>query len=182
MSHATLEECIFAICEHPDWRWAAEWFRLGEIIVQAPSIRNASHTIAVSNPDMRCPPDIQAIGCTGKSITGHASWFGLDLDVGHGKTQHRYATTEEAITAARKVRDALAGRAEIRLSKSGNGVHVRCHLPEVPFAQVASIARDVSDVMGIRCDRSVLGRQAFWLWCRDPKPDSFKLIEGHTHE
>jgi len=185
LTHATLEEFILAICEQPRWRWAARWFRLGEIIVRAPSIRNASNTMSFTNSSMRCPSDIEALGCTGRSVRGPASWFGFDLDVGHGGTRQRYRTTEDAITAARQIRNALDGHAEIRLSKSGIGVHVRSLLPadlRLSVSDAARMAKDIAEALNIQCDRSVLGRQAFWLWCRDPKPDSFKLIEEHIDD
>jgi hypothetical protein len=181
---ATLEEFIAAICEHPRWHWAARWFRLGEVVVHAPSICNDTHTMSFRNPDARCPVDVEALGCTGRSSTGHASWFGFDLDVGHGGAKQRYATTDEAIAEARRIRDALDGRAEIRLSKSGVGVHVRSHMPEdpkMPMPEAVRVVKDIAEALALKCDRTVLGRQAFWLWCRNPNVDSFKLIEEHAN-
>ena len=65
------------------------------------------------------PKDVQRIGCGGWDETGALHSIGIDLDVGHGG-KNQYATTEEAIEAAGRVRKLVGGAAEIRLSTSGD--------------------------------------------------------------
>jgi hypothetical protein len=71
----------------------------------------------------------------------------------------------------------MGDRTEIRLSKGGRGVHVR-HLFDEPVPDAAAVAKDVVAKLGVRADRSSLGRQVHYLWCRNPLVDSFRLIEA----
>jgi hypothetical protein len=172
----TLEAAVFDVCkENP---WAATWFRLGRIIVGVPG-----RSWEAESPQDLCPSNVETLGCTGANSNGNLSWIGWDLDVGHGITH--YQNQETALADARKIRDAFKGEAEIRLSKSGVGVHVR-HLlrestPAIPAIHGKEIAKGIARKLGIKADPSALGRQAFWLWVRNPMPDAFKLIEDHVH-
>ncbi|MGD0088568.1 MAG: hypothetical protein ABSE73_01485 [Planctomycetota bacterium] len=185
----TLEAAIFRICE--EHTWTPMWFRFGEIIVKVPADSPNRHrnrqgvllsSWSTKNSLDPCPTDVELLGCTGASSTGYLSWVGWDLDVAHGHAH--YCSLQEAIGDARRLRDALHGHAEIRLSKSGIGCHVRHLLPEaprLPASQGPVIAKMFADKLGLKADRSSLGRQAFWLWSRDPQPHGFELIEA-LHE
>jgi len=172
----SMEAALHRVWErHP---WTGMWFRLGCIIASA-----GGRSWQARSYDDPCPHNVDALGCTGESISGRLSWFGFDLDVGHGRL--RYPDTEAALVDARRIRDALQGRAEVRLSKSGIGVHVRHLLPEtprLPADQGPLIAKRLAARLNISADPSALGRQAFWLWTREPAVNAFKLIEEHVHE
>ena len=191
MNATTLEAAICKLLEDPRWAWAATWFRLGEIIVQTPD-----RTWATRNPDNPCPRDVTALGCRGITALGHLAWVGFDLDVVHGR--QAYLDTETALADARRIRDALEGRAEIRLSKSGQGVHVRSLIPAplavyhrggltpeypegqpVPASEGPRLAKTLARKLGLKADPSSLGRQSHWLWTSAPVPDAFKLIAPH---
>lgn len=171
----TLEGFIFKLCEgHP---WRACWFRLGEVIVSAGGKAWATKR-AMHDP---CPRDIEAIGCRGVNVRGLHDWVGWDLDVGHGHPAKQYGSTIVAIHAGRMIRQRAGPQTEIRLSKSGTGVHVRQLLNEpITTEQAQRHAKAIVDDLGLKADPTALSRQAFWLWCREPKPDSFKLIEAAT--
>jgi hypothetical protein len=176
MPRMTYEDAIGWIVGQPRWAWSAPWWRTGEIIVMA-----AGRVWSVRDPAALLPPRAELLGCTPVNHQGHAGWIGWDLDVGeHGTTS--YTTTEAAIIDARRLREALDGRAEIRTSKSGSGIHVRTILEptQVPAAEAVKIARTMAARLALRADATPLGRQAFWLWARTPKPGAFKLIEPHA--
>ena len=171
----TFEQAFHRICAKPTWNWCAAWFRLKCIIVQA-----GGRSWEAKSPDAECPRDVDALGCTGESVTSRLDWIGYDLDVGHGK--NAYLDTETALDDARRLRERLDGQLEIRLSKSGAGVHCRHMLPfssGLKFADAKAKALELTKGMMIRLDATPLGRQAFWLWARPPGPDGFKLIEPH---
>jgi hypothetical protein len=175
-AHITVEAAIIKICDRH--RWPAMWFRLGCIIVSA-----GGRSWQVKSSDDPCPANVDALGCTGTAATGRLSWIGFDLDVGHGRLS--YSDTETALVDARRIRNALEGRAEIRLSKSGIGVHVRHLLPDAPVLpndQGPVIAKKLAAKLNVKADPAALGRQAFWLWTRTPAPNAFKLIEEHVHD
>ena len=165
----TLEEAFMQIVDkHP---WTAMWLRLRHIIVAVPG-----RAWEARSSDDRCPDDVLALGCKGTSSRGRLSWVGWDFDVGHGGRS--YPTTAAAILDAQRLRRRLAGQAEIRLSKSGVGVHVRYLLPDHRYSEASGprIAKALASELHLQVDSSALGRQAFWLWSRERKPDAFKLV------
>lgn len=168
--NVTLESAWWRIAENPTWAWVTTWVRLGETCLVVPE-----KTWATKDPNSLCPREVQVLGCSGLNLRGKFDWVGWDLDVGHGDTS--YASTHVAIQAGKRIRAYMGDRTEIRLSKGGRGVHVR-HLLDNPVEDAAVIAKEVSAKLGIRADRSSLGRQVHYLWCRKPLVDSFRLIEA----
>ena len=169
------EECIAWVLEQPAWAWSLPWWRTAEIIVKA-----SGRVWSVKDSSAFAPAAIELLGCTAVDRSGQAAWVGWDLDVGeHGTTS--YPDTAAAVADARRLRDALDGRAEIRLSKSGQGVHVRSllHPAEIPATDGVKIAKGLAAKLALRADATPLGRQAFWLWARNPKPHAFELVEPH---
>ena len=158
--------------------WTAEWWPLSgasTVLVSA-----AGKTWDAKDPQAVCPPDIQALGWGGADRFGRLNWVGWDLDVGHG--QQNYKSTDLALSDAFRIRDLCEGNAEIRLSKSGLGVHVRHRLPDDENRLADDgprIAKAVADKLSVRADRSALGRQAFWFWTHETNIDSFRLIHPH---
>lgn len=132
-------------------------------------------TFATKNPQTLCPVDVQVLGCSGLNLSGKFDWIGWDVDVGHGATG--YCSTHTAIHAGLRIREYMGDRTEIRLSKSGRGVHVR-HLCKDPVANAAEIAKEVAERLGVRADKSSLGRQVHYLWARKTVENSFRLIEA----
>lgn len=169
----TIEEKLFELLAEPRWQWAAAWFRLGEVIVQAPGRAYATKKPCTDE----CPADVLALGSSGVTqVSGQYDWIGWDLDVGHGKAS--YSNTFVAIQAARKIKSKTGANTEIRLSKSGQGVHVRALFKsQVPLARGPQVAKEIVHELGIRTDPTALSRQAFWLWCANPGKDAFKRIE-----
>lgn len=182
-ARVTFEEAVAKLCAHPKWSWSARWWRLGELIVAT-----RDKAWSVKDPAKLVPQDVTALGCTGIDQAGRLAWVFWDLDVGHGapitlsdgEQVQPYATVEEAIADARRLRDALDGHAEIRLSKSGRGVHVRCFIDAergLPGSAGPEIAKTLARKLKLKADRSPLGRQAAWLWARALPPRAFELIE-----
>lgn len=180
----TLEAAAHKLCAHPRWSWSARWWRLAHIIVATPARSWSTEDAAAL-----VPSDVTALGCRGSDAAGRLAYCFWDFDVGHGKPVRApdgrevqpYATTEEAIEDARRLRDALDGLAEIRLSKSGAGVHVRYMArdwPKLPAAMGPVIAKLLAAKLHLRVDASPLGRQCAWLWCRNPPARAFELVEA----
>jgi len=176
----TLEQAIFTIAARSGWTWTAAWWRLGCIIVNA-----SGRSWEARSPQDTCPKDVAALGCSGTDCLGRLAWVGWDLDVGHGKAPYRQ--TEEAIADARRLRQKLDGRAEIRRSKSGLGIHVRHMLgdPQETGLQGKdgkAKALELTTGVWIKLDATPLGRQAFWLWARKPGERGFEIVEEHRWE
>jgi len=183
-----IEAALSRVCEKNPW--AAMWARLGEVIVQVPEgspncrlLRDGKlHNVwSTKNLFAPCPQDVLSLGCRGIDCKERLAWLFWDLDVGHGAEKDKYPDTETAITAARKLRDWLQGRCEIRLSKSGLGVHCTHLMPNDDHAgsEGAMLAKLIARKNNLRCDPTALGRQCRWLWTRNPQPNSFKLIAAH---
>lgn len=169
----TYEAAIFGVCAaHP---WAAAWFRLGCVVVKAGGRRWQAKDV-----DAQCPSNVETLGCSGLTLTRQVyDWIGWDLDC-KANGSGGYTTTDAAIADARRLRKKLNGCAEIRLSKSGSGVHIR-HLLEYPVKPDAAKAMAVALARGVwlHSDPAALGRQCFDLWARSPGPRGFELIEPH---
>ena len=153
--------------------WTAQWFMCGMVCV----MDSAGKSFELKNGTR--PENIQAVGCGGWDEKDRLHWVGIDLDVGHGRSKTCYATTEDAIEAASRVREFVGGAAEIRLSKSGSGVHIRTRIAGAP-SNGRVIARRIAWWLaaqtGIKTDHSVLGRQNLWLWAKEIKPRGFELV------
>lgn len=174
--------------KHP---WTALWWRRGCVVADTETGSfEFKEREGVPPDDQRVPRNILALGCAGWDAFGRLHWVGWDFDVGKGKVAKwqadlgmcEYATRDDAIAAARRLRDALDRQAEIRLSRSGRGVHVRHLLPQdeasyIKRDKASAIARGVAAMLKIYTDPAQLGRQCLALWCRRPSPDSFRLIE-----
>ena len=174
----TLAEIYLDLANSMCWSWIADWWPPGgpsSLIVQT-----AEGTRDTKSPDIVCPPNVQSLGWGGSDINGRLVWVAWDLDVGHGAKQ--YGSTDLALADAFRIRDFLRGQAEIRLSKSGIGVHVRHRLPngsDRPASDGPQIAKAVAQELDLKADPSALGRQAFWFWTASPAPNAFKLIWHH---
>lgn len=168
----TIEEKIFELFEN--WQWAARWFRQGEVIICADgktrAVRNIHKTF--------CPVNVQSLGCTGEGIDGKCHWIGWDLDVGHGAKQ--FGSTSAAILAGRMIKKVAGPATEIRLSKSGIGVHVR-HLCQYDTMKLGiERAKEIVSFAGVtRMDPTSISRQAHWLWSEKPGENGFKIIEEY---
>ena len=163
-----LDKFMFRLAvAHP---WLARWLLEGEVIIQS-----GKGVTATQNMQTSVPRDIQALGCTG-TAAGRTHWVGWDLDVGaHGVVS--YPNLNAAIHAGRRLCRELEGYRELRLSKSGNGVHVRQQFNEPKqWFSVGQYAKDMAKAYDILGDRGPLGRQQFFLWTRNPGPRSFELI------
>jgi KaiC/GvpD/RAD55 family RecA-like ATPase len=156
---------------NPKFNWAQKWLTTGMLVCAEES----GKIFELKNGKL--PAGITALGCGGWDSDGTLRWVGLDLDVGHGAVA--YDTVEQAIEDANKVRDFVGGAAEIRLSKSGKGVHVRVPVVDGIKGGVkaaAPLAKWLAHTTGIKADRSPLGRQNFWFWSKSLNDDSFLLI------
>jgi hypothetical protein len=137
-------------------------------------------TFEVKYLDIPTPPQLIALGCGGWGQKGVVRWVGLDLDVGHGS--QFYPSLADAICAAMGTRHYLNGALEIRLSKSGQGIHLRIPLVEGVtggLSTAACIAKWLARKLALRADASPLGRQNFWFWASQPGPRGFRLVAPH---
>lgn len=152
--------------------WTQQWLCTGMLCYAT-----SRGVFEVRSLTMATPPDLTALGCGGWDRQGRLRWVGLDLDVAHGTRP--YACLAAAVADAKRVWDFVGGAAEIRLSKSGQGVHVRVSLA-TPVAVgregAARIAKWLSRTLHLRADASPLGRQNFWFWTSQPVPRAFELI------
>lgn len=157
--------------------WYAQWVKRGMLCVQDLSRPKDRQSWELKG---EAPARFDALGCGGWDEQGVLHWVGIDLDVGHGNEKQAYATRDEAIEAAFSIRAFVGGAAEIRLSKSGHGVHVRVSVAGVESdgrAKARLIALWLVEQLEIKSDRSVLGRQNLWFWAANTRPQSFELIE-----
>lgn len=174
---ATYSDYIDLIVVDPRWSWTLPWWRTGCVIAQ---FDGGSATEVKDAKDKQVPWQVSSIGCSGHDGKGVLHWIGWDLDVGHGGVS--YASLEDAIKDARKLREAL-GEAEIRRSKSGTGIHVKFLLPPdcgLTQKNASKIAKHVSRRLGLQSDPAALGRQAFWLWSRETGDLGFEAIETQS--
>lgn len=170
----TLCECAEEIYAQKEHSWTEKFFKDANHF-----IFNRGEKTTSARPTAWAPEDLSRLGCRGDNIDGNLTFLFFDLDVGHGNEKHKYDTTDEALETAYKIREFFKGRASIRLSKSGKGVHVH-HLVtgcEVPYEYGPVLAKGIANHLNIKCDHSVHGRQCCWFWERDAGPDAFKLIE-----
>jgi ribonuclease HI len=170
----TLEAAMARISATPAYEWTSAWWRLGMIIVQ-----NGAQAYQAKGPDALEPAGLELLGCAGLSQKGVWDWIGVDLDIGDHGTKS-YANLDEAIADARRAREALKGRLEIRLSKSGNGVHLK-NVPTTPMdaKDGPAFAKKFATALKLKADATPLGRQCFWHWAKTPGSNGFKLIEPH---
>jgi len=153
--------------------WSACWLPDDpqSVIVQTPTGTRDLKTL-----DAELPHGLRALGWTGLTKSGMARWIGWDLDVDHGPTC--YLTREAALLDAHRLREALDGCAEIRLSKSGQGAHIRHWLAPAGLSneEAKLFAKGIAKRLNIRADKTVASRQCFHAWTHKPTPDSFRLI------
>ncbi len=173
-SPVTVAEFVEDRANGTAWIWISSWLPSdpASIIVETTDGR----TDDVKRLNAQIPLTLRSLGWTGLTQSGTAQWIGFDLDVGHGAKS--YATTEAAVVDAHRIREALAGNAEIRLSRSGAGVHVRhwCAPAGLSNADAKLFAKRLVKHLCVQADPSPLGRQCFYFWTATPGPDSFKLI------
>ena len=185
-----IEDAIFHIIHTPRFAWTASWWGLNEVL-----IATSKRTWSTKNLFQPLPKGVVSIGSTGSDPLGNLATVSWDLDVAHGRVA--YHSTEAALQDARRIRDIFEGAAEIRLSRSGLGVHVRYKLPRGPVVFPADggppqfpgwtprpasdgpkIARAVAWKLNVRADPAALSRQGCWLWSLNTNANSFKLIEA----
>jgi P4 family phage/plasmid primase-like protien len=193
-----MSDRISQILAMPEWSWAAAWVSIGA--PRRPGmicVQSAGKSFELRSGSI--PEHTTAIGCggwdagsSGRGDDGLLHWIGIDLDVrgvaaaipGHAEKKTLYDSTEEALAAALLVRDLAVGAAEIRLSKSGRGVHIRIAVAAgvvngreagKSLGVAAYAAKHIARAAGIKCDTTVLGRQNLWFWSAAPGPRGFEL-------
>jgi len=190
----TYREFIGRIAVSPEWEWTAKYWLGGCIIACFDDGTPKGDVIEVKNAgDKVVPKNIRCLGCSGFDKYG-VYWVAWDLDVGHGANP--YDSFDEALKDAMRLRDSLGvgngvgsipGEAEIRRSRSGNGLQVRHLLPIDAVDQngealdrkdMCTIAKGMSALLGMKDDTIVQGRQAVWLWVRDGD----KFLGEHSFE
>lgn len=177
-SNLTLQQFMVELANTLHWVWIADWWPTNNPTTVL--VSNGDKTWDAKDANAVCPNNIQGLGWNGSDTTGRLIWIGWDLDVGHGREQ--YETRDHALSDAFLIRGFLKGQAEIRLSKSGEGVHVRHKLPDSenrPSTDGPFIAKTIAEKLKLKADRSALGRQTFWFWTLKTFSDSFRLIFPH---
>jgi|GEM_PF-1780679 len=161
----SIGERIDELCAVCDWR--ARWVKRGMICIP--------HEIK----DLLVTRDPDVMGCGGWDHAGRLHWVGFDLDVGHGRDDLKYASRDEALQAALLIRKFVGDAAEIRASKSGNGIHVRVPIAGVETdgrKKAALIAKWLARAVNVKTDTAVLGRQNLFFWAREIGPHGFELL------
>lgn len=184
MTYKGILDWIFQ--QQPQYEWAKSWFNPSEVFFRFDD--GSGWEVKAQGLSKPCNKKPVAIGCTGWSPTGHRNWIGWDLDVGHGDVC--YETKEAAIQAARDFREFLGESAEIRLSKSGNGVHIRTSLRGYPldhpfrkeYSKGKELAKILAERTGLKVDPAQCSRQMLDWWVREPKEESFQLISSHIRD
>lgn len=155
------------------------WYRDGMVCVQS-----GARVFEVKDRS-RLPSELDRLGGGGWTAAGVLDWIGFDLDVGHGREAVQYASTDEAIAAGREISALCNGAGEIRLSKSGVGVHIRVRVRPIDLGDETAarkMARNaaywVAAACQIKCDRTVLGRQNLWYAAREVGVRGFELIDA----
>jgi len=170
MQTQTLRQALeLALCDNP---WARRWFAGGPVLCAA-----CGKVFEAKRLDVAAPGDLEALGCGGWTPQGRVNWVGLDLDVGHGSSP--CDSPAAALKHATRVRSFVRGAAEVRCSKSGQGIHVRVALAAGVNGgreQAACLAKWLACTLALRADASPLGRQDFWFWAKQPAPHAFELI------
>lgn len=171
-SNTTYHDLINVIVNDSRWDWTYPWWRTGCVVVGT----DTGRIWEVASPQDGIACNISQLGCSGHDENGSLEWIGFDLDVGHGSVF--YPTADDALKDAYRLREAL-GEAEIRRSKSGNGIHVRHLLPldcGLKKKDAPRIAKFVARKLELRADPAALGRQVFWLWAKQPNERSFESL------
>lgn len=162
--------------------WRNFWVKRGMLCVQDLTAPAGKQCYEIKNNNW--PGNVDAIGCGGWDENDTLFWVGIDLDVitpdSHQKAQNTYETIDQAIENAFRIRDYVRNAAEIRLSRSGNGVHVRILIHRLANGRrtARQIAWWVQKQLALKCDHAVLGRQNFWFWAKTINEKSFALIES----
>jgi len=159
--------------------WLEPWIKRGMLCVRVPLAEGFKDFELSRGAEI--PQGAQLLGCGGWDEDGVLHWVGIDMDVGHGNEKQKYANQDDAIEAAYQIREFVNGAAEIRLSKSGNGVHVRIAITGVETdgrVMARRIALWLAATLEIKCDRTVLGRQNLWFWSKTTVQKSFALVEA----
>jgi len=159
--------------------WSAPWVKRGMICVQDLSRPKDKQAFELKGDTW--PARVDAVGSGGWDETGALHWVGIDLDVGHGDEKQAYETRDDALDVAFRLREFVNNAAEIRLSKSGNGVHIRVAIAGITTngrTLAPLIAKWLCRTLDVRCDQSVLGRQNLWFWSKDRSEHSFALVEA----
>src|SRR3989337_2790460 len=107
----TLRDFWIDAANHLRWVWTAYWWTGWGVIVRA-----GGRSWDAKCESNECPAGLECLGCNGTDAEGRLRWIGWDLDVGHGRAS--YPSNEAALDDARRIRNTLEGRAEIRLSQS----------------------------------------------------------------
>lgn len=169
----TYVEFVNSIMDLPGWEWTERWWQQGCLVLAADNDeaweQKAHGEIA--------PRNTVRAGCSGHDRKGRLAWVGWDLDVQHGGQS--YETFNAALEDAYRIREVLE-EAEIRRSKSGDGIHIKYLLPEdsaLTKEDGAKIAKYIAQKLKLKADPSNLGRQVFWLWQRDCNGKGFLVIE-----
>ena len=181
----TYRSFVARIPDIEGWEWTRPWWH-SRVVACVDNGTPKGNSFEVKNLDEPVPENIRNLGCLGFDDDG-VYWVGWDLDVGHGKNP--CSSDVEAILEAQKLKAALGdrveglpnagGEADIRRSKSGDGVHVKVMLPfdattkdGEPLAEdhVKAIVKGIALRLGLHDDKAAEGRQNFWMWTQDGDP------------
>ena len=172
----SLSDWYVHIANHVAGAWTANWWPIGgprALIVGVGGKRWEGSPVGT------IPSNIDEFGWTGTDGANRLAWVGWDLDL-HGNI--KYDSLDDALRDAARIRVFLHGHAEVRLSKSGLGVHVRHRLQDArvrPATDGPKIAKAVAARLSLKADPAALGRQMFWFWTKDNAPRAFELVEKH---
>ena len=105
LGSATYEEFINALHDDPQWAWSGPFWTRSSVIAED----DYGHRWPVMkwHADKPTPRAMKRLGCSGTHTTeGNLVWLAWDFDVAHGNPKDNYATKEEALGAALRLRQA----------------------------------------------------------------------------
>lgn len=171
----TLSKCAEEIAAIPEFNWTEKYFEnAAEFLYhkEGGKPKSGSPNVLVSELNQ-----LVSLGCKGEDVDGNINFLFFDIDVGHGNNPCK--TKQEAIEEGYRLRKFFQGRADIHLSKSGQGVHVLHRITgcKIPYPMAPLLTKGIAKHLNLKCDTTPLGRQSVWLWTRDLSPCSFTPIE-----
>ncbi len=167
----TLREFLIDRMNTNAWSWMADWENWKSQSVIA---RRNGQVTDLKSWDAPAGPGLERVGWSGLSTDGQCRWLAWDIDVGHGKES--FFDFHAGLLAAVNIWQILGGEAEVRVSTSGRGFHVRHKVTrDLSNAQGGDLAKIIAGkVPGL--DPVPVSRQAFWFWAAKPEPGSFRQL------
>lgn len=185
MVSQTFNQLVANICEKEQWKWTKPLWGSWELIYRTGDSQLRAEKVF----EKLFPKDILELGCVPASREGRLNYLFVDFDVKKGS--NGCSSPEEALEQAVKLDQYFEGCTEIRRSKGGQGAFSILKIPEGVDIRIfqddpqtgrklvnSHYLAPVINKLGLKADAAPLGRQARFLWCKDPGPNAFELLKA----